>query len=248
MSPATDSSSVGRVLRGATAALLFAAAIIQPKAASAAYGGGGFHCGGGSRAGTGSGFHGGGFHGHGGAFHRAEFHRGSEHFGGGLGFGGIMRRIGGATAILTSTTGLMRTIPISGITVTILAAAITAPAPTMATARGPTPGSPCTIAPTPPAIIRMWHSARAAGRRFRRARLDAGQMLGQISIDDRGQNWIGGPEGLGAGARDLGRVILASQQTGIGTGYSRPLFVSAPAAGAATAAFDGRSEASTRYA
>src|SRR5215470_5108213 len=73
-------------------------------------------------------------------------------------------------------------------------------------------------------------------------------MLGQISIDDRGQNWIGGPEGLGAGARDLGRVILASQQTRIGTGYSRPLFVSSPADVAGTAAFAGRSEASTRYA
>src|SRR5215472_19045235 len=89
MSPATDSGSVGRVLRGATAALLFAAVIRQPKAASAACGGGGFHCGGGSRAGTVAGFHGGGFHGHGGAFHGAEFHHGSEHFRGGLGFGAI---------------------------------------------------------------------------------------------------------------------------------------------------------------
>jgi hypothetical protein len=57
---------------------------------------------------------------------------------------------------------MMGTTPITGITITILPAAITAPAPTMATARGPTPGSPGTIAPTPPAIIRMWHSARAA--------------------------------------------------------------------------------------
>src|SRR5215471_3974272 len=77
MRAATDSSSVGKVLRGAAAALLFAATIIQPKAASAAYGGGGFHCGGGSRAGTASGFHGGGFH------------HGSKHFRGGVGFGGI---------------------------------------------------------------------------------------------------------------------------------------------------------------
>ena len=73
---------------------------------------------------------------------------------------------------------------------------------------------------------------------------DAGSDFDRRSGSELGRRF----QRLGAGARDLGRVILASQQTGIGTGYSRPLFVSAPAAGAATAAFDGRSEASTRYA
>ena len=89
MRAATDSSSVGKVLRGAAAALLFAATIIQPKAASAAYGGGGFHCGGGSRAGTVSGFHGGGFHRPGSAFHGDVFHHGFQRFCGGFGLGGI---------------------------------------------------------------------------------------------------------------------------------------------------------------
>ena len=79
MSPATDSISVRTVLRGATAALLVGAAIMQPKVTSAASGGGG----GGPRVGTVAG-HGGGFHGQGGAFHH-----GSEHFRGGFGLGGI---------------------------------------------------------------------------------------------------------------------------------------------------------------
>ena len=170
MRAATDSSSVGRVLRGATAALLFAAVIIQPKAASAACGGGGFHCSGGSRAGTVAGFHGGGFH------------HGSKHFRSGFGFGGIFAPYWWATVIPTMV--MTGTIPITSITVTIRPAAITGPAPTMATARGPTPGSPGIIAPTPPAIIRMWHSARAAGRRFRRARSDRDEMPGQISLSN----------------------------------------------------------------
>lgn len=58
MNQATDNGSrrtLGRVLGHAAAALLFTAAIIQPKVANAAHGGGGFH-------GGGSGFHGGGFH------------------------------------------------------------------------------------------------------------------------------------------------------------------------------------------
>ena len=73
MNQATDNGSrrtIGRVLEHAAAALLFTAAIIQPKVANAAHGGGGFHRGGG-------GFHGGGFH------HRFR------HFRGGFGFGGI---------------------------------------------------------------------------------------------------------------------------------------------------------------
>ena len=44
-------------------------------------------------------------------------------------------------------------------------------------------------------------------------------------------------QGLGSGARDLGRVILARQQTRIGTDYSRPPFVSSSADVAGTAAF-----------
>ena len=73
MNQATDNGSrrtIGRVLGHAAAALLFTAAIIQPKVANAAHDVGGFHGGGG-------GFHGGGFH------------HPFRHFRGGFGFGGI---------------------------------------------------------------------------------------------------------------------------------------------------------------
>ena len=83
MSPATYTISVRTVLRGVTAALLFAGAIIQPMVSSAASGGGGFHDGGGARTGTVVGQRG-GFRG--GAFHA---HHGSEHFRAGFGLGGI---------------------------------------------------------------------------------------------------------------------------------------------------------------
>jgi hypothetical protein len=86
MNQATDNGSrrtIGRVLGHAAAALLFTAAIIQPKVANAVHGGGGFHGGGG-------GFHGGGFAGlHGGGFHSGGFHHRFRHFRGGFGFGGI---------------------------------------------------------------------------------------------------------------------------------------------------------------
>ena len=62
----------GRVLGGASAALLFAAAIIQPELANADDGGGGFH---------------GRFHG--GALHGGGFHHGFGHFRAAFGFGGI---------------------------------------------------------------------------------------------------------------------------------------------------------------
>jgi hypothetical protein len=79
MKQATGNASrraVGRVL--ASAALLFAAAIIQPEVANAADGDGG----------GGGGFHGGGFHGfHG--FHGGGFHHAFGHFRAGFGFGGI---------------------------------------------------------------------------------------------------------------------------------------------------------------
>src|SRR5215471_12120592 len=105
----------------------------------------------------------------------------------GPGSEGYMHRIGGVTAIPTPTTGITATIPTINITVTILAPAITgiptmditatiparaitATIPAMATARSPRPARPGTIAPTPPAIIRMWHNATPAGCRFRRAR------------------------------------------------------------------------------
>ena len=95
MNQATGNASrqaVGRVL--ASAALLFAAAIIQPEVANAADGDGG---GGGFRGGGGE-FHGGGFHGfhgfhggepHGGAFHGGGFHQAFGHFRAGFGFGGV---------------------------------------------------------------------------------------------------------------------------------------------------------------
>jgi len=80
MNQATGNASrqaVGRVL--ASAALLFAAAIIQPEVANAADGDGG---GGGFRGGDGE-FHGGGFHGfhgfHGGGSHGGAFHGGGFH-------------------------------------------------------------------------------------------------------------------------------------------------------------------------
>ena len=62
----------GRVLGGASAALLCAAAIIQPELANADDGGGGFH---------------GRFHG--GALHGGGFHHGFGHFRAVFGFGGI---------------------------------------------------------------------------------------------------------------------------------------------------------------
>ena len=79
MSPAIENISVSTVLRGAAAALLFAAAMMQPRDASAASGGRD-----GARARTVAG-HGGGFHGHGRAFHG---HHGSENFRAGFGLGG----------------------------------------------------------------------------------------------------------------------------------------------------------------
>ena len=86
MNQAADNGSrrtIGKVLGHAAAALLFTAAIIQPKVANAAHGGGGFHGGGG-------GFHGGGFAGlHGGGFHSGGFHHRFRHFRGGFGFGWI---------------------------------------------------------------------------------------------------------------------------------------------------------------
>jgi hypothetical protein len=69
MCPATDRGPVGRVLRGAIAALLFAAAFIKPEVANAAHGGGG-----------GGGFHGGGGRVHGGGFHHG-FGRSHGRFG-----------------------------------------------------------------------------------------------------------------------------------------------------------------------
>jgi hypothetical protein len=98
MNQATDNGSrrtIGRVLGHAAAALLFTAAIIQPKVANAADGGGGFHGGGGGFHGGGfaglhgGGFHSGGFHGHEGGFHGGGFHHRFRHFRGGFGFGGI---------------------------------------------------------------------------------------------------------------------------------------------------------------
>jgi hypothetical protein len=73
MNQATGKESrrtVGRVLGGASAALLFAVAIIQPQAVSADGGGGGFH----SR---------------GGAFHGGRLHQRSGQFRPVFGFGGI---------------------------------------------------------------------------------------------------------------------------------------------------------------
>ena len=98
MNQATDNGSrrtIGRVLGHAAAALLFTAAIIQPKVANAAHGGGGFHGGGGGFHGGGfaglhgGGFHSGGFHGHEGGFHGGGFHHRFRHFRGGFGFGGV---------------------------------------------------------------------------------------------------------------------------------------------------------------
>jgi len=139
MNQATDNGSrrtIGRVLGHAAAALLFTAAIIQPKVANAAHDVGGFHGGGG-------GFHGGGFH------HPLGISAaGSDSE-------GSMRRFGGATAIPITIMGITVTIPIIGLTATIPAPAITVTIPIMATARSPTPGRPGTTAPTPQAIIPM---------------------------------------------------------------------------------------------
>src|SRR5215831_16001413 len=82
---------------------------------------------------------------------------------------GSMPHFGGVTAIPTTITPITATTPITGITATIQAPAITATIRTMATARTPTPGRPGIIAPTPPATIPMWHSARLGGSRFRQA-------------------------------------------------------------------------------
>src|SRR5205823_5502963 len=79
----------------AVAALAAALVIMQPLAAEARGGGGGFHGGGGGGF-HGGGFHGGGFHGggfHGGGFHDGGFHGRGFHdgrfFGGGFGVLGV---------------------------------------------------------------------------------------------------------------------------------------------------------------
>ena len=121
--------AVGRVLGGASAALLFAATIIQPEVANADDGGRG----GGS-------------------------HRSFGHFRAVFGFGGIYPPFWWGYSIPSfpsTTTGITATIPTIGITATIPAPAITATIPTMATARSPAPGRPGTIAPTPRAIIHL---------------------------------------------------------------------------------------------
>ena len=76
MNEATGNGSrriIGRILEGAAAALLFAAAIIHPEAANAAHDGSGVA----------------GSHGGGGGVHGGGFHHGSRHFHGGFGIVGI---------------------------------------------------------------------------------------------------------------------------------------------------------------
>ena len=148
MNQATGNGSrrpVGRVLGGASAALLFVAAIIQSEVANADHGDGG-----------GGGFHdrGGGFHGGGSTIalgisapcsgSEAYTHR----------FRGVMA-IPSIPSIPSTTTGITATIPTIGISAMIPAPTITATIPTLATARSPTPDRPGTIAPTPLAIIHL---------------------------------------------------------------------------------------------
>src|SRR5215472_5769875 len=74
-------------------------------------------------------------------------------------------RFGGVMAIPSFPSTTTATIPTIGITATIPAPAITATIPTLATARRPTPtpDRPGTIAPAPPAIIHLWHTATPCG-------------------------------------------------------------------------------------